>query len=67
MDDFSDLAKKLMVKHKLGKSELSRVMGASRSTVYLWLEGKSCPTFDQVMLLMEHLGKRVLFIDEELL
>ena len=67
MDDFSVLGRKLMVRHKIGKSELSRIMGSSRSTVYLWLEGKSCPTFDQVIKLMEHLDKRMIFIDKELL
>jgi len=56
-----------MDSHNIGKSELSRIMCSSRSTVYLWLEGASCPSYDQVMLLMDHLGKRVIFIDEDLL
>jgi hypothetical protein len=67
MDNFSVLGKRIMDSHKIGKSELSRIMCSSRSTVYLWLEGASCPSYDQVMLLMDHLGKRVIFIDEDLL
>lgn len=67
MDKFSVFWKELMVKHKMSKSEMSRITGASRTTVYLWLKGERCPNFNQVNMLMKHLGKKITFVDEELL
>lgn len=49
------------------KSFVARSMGVSRSMVYDYLSGDSCPSYDKVMQLYDALGKSVVIVETDYL
>ena len=46
----------LMIERGVGKAELARVVGVSRSTIASWCEGKNVPYIDKLLDLVKFFG-----------
>jgi predicted transcriptional regulator len=55
MRKFSDIIKEIMDEHGVKVTDISEICKCSRTTVYLWINGESCPSFDQAMMLIGEL------------